>query len=76
MDEDIWIECDLWLQDLNFPSLLSDNRSLSKTEGKECYSVYMKTKTGLKLHYFCLLRMIERNRGTNDALVELDQYDD
>ena len=76
MDQSEWPQWDLWLQKLNQPSLLAENRSLSQIEGNQCYGGYMKTKEGTKLHYFWLLKMIEDNKKENNAYLEIDQFDD
>ena len=72
----MWPEWGLWMQKLHHSSFLSKDRWLNNIEGDKWYSIYMKAKSGMSLHYFWLLYMIEMNNGFNNQIDELDKYDD
>ena len=76
IDESMLPECNLWMQKLHFSSLISNNKSLSKNEGKECYNIYMKTQNGMNLHYFCLKWMITNENYHGLQLYGIDEFDD
>ena len=76
LDESMWPEWDYWLNKLHLPSLFTEDRSLSKIEGKKWYEIYMKTRSGNKLHYFWLLHINRLHYYQTGYYQQIDGYDD
>ena len=71
-----WPECNIWMEKLNHPSLLAEGASLKGIEGDQWFNIYMLTKENSKVHYFCLMRMLDLHFRLTNQKIDIDKFDD
>ena len=71
-----WPECNIWIEKLNQPSLLAGSASLKDIEGDQWFSIYMLTRDKSKVHYFCLMWMLDLHFRLTNQKIDIDKFDD